>query len=220
MGTLLALLDETVILKTKNTRLNCLIREKSQFLRYGSLLNLSYAACKMHFPRNTSLVALLYSGFISYQYTKIKPYADVSKMNNNRTILLFFIETTCITAVRDSLGLNLYKSPITWISSYLCLQRFSSIFEPKVPLGCKHFLFWYDTRFWHDTRFRFPDFKPFFILDICKQVLWQTVKINNNCHTRLPIPYTVSSSLLQDKCSNLYDNFFSNVRNTKNIAVM
>ena len=32
----------------------------------------------------------------------------------------------CITAVRGSL------TPITWISSYFCLQRFTSIFEPTI----------------------------------------------------------------------------------------
>ena len=49
------LLNETVLLKTKNTLFNLLIRETSQFLCYERLLNLAYVAyknavfCKMQF---------------------------------------------------------------------------------------------------------------------------------------------------------------------------
>ena len=60
------LLIETVLFKTKSTLFNFLIRETSQFLCYGGLLNMTYVAYKKCiFPRNAILVALLYSGFIS-----------------------------------------------------------------------------------------------------------------------------------------------------------
>ena len=60
------LLNETVLLKTKSTLFNLLIRETSQFLCYERLLNMAYVACKKCiFPRNAILVGLLYSGFIS-----------------------------------------------------------------------------------------------------------------------------------------------------------
>ena len=60
------LLNETILLKTKCTHFNRLIRETSQFLGCERLLNMTHVAYKkMHFPRNAILVALLYSGFIS-----------------------------------------------------------------------------------------------------------------------------------------------------------
>ena len=43
------LLNETVLLKTKNILLNILIRETSQFLCYERLLDLTYLACKNAF---------------------------------------------------------------------------------------------------------------------------------------------------------------------------
>ena len=59
-------LNETVLLKTKSTLFNLLIRETSQFLCYERLLNMNYVANKNAcFPRNAILVALLYSSFIS-----------------------------------------------------------------------------------------------------------------------------------------------------------
>ena len=59
------LLNETVLLKTKSTLLNLLIRETSQLLCYERLLNMTYVAYKKRiFPQNAILVALLYSGFI------------------------------------------------------------------------------------------------------------------------------------------------------------
>ena len=60
------LLNETVLLKTKSTLFNLLIRETSHFLCYERLLNMTYVAYKNAlFPQNAILVALLYSGFIS-----------------------------------------------------------------------------------------------------------------------------------------------------------
>ena len=60
------LFNATVLLKTKNTLFNLLIRETSQFQYYERLLNLTYVAYKKCiFPQNEILVALLYSGFIS-----------------------------------------------------------------------------------------------------------------------------------------------------------
>ena len=60
------ILNETVLLKTKNALFNLLIRETSQFLCYERLLNMTYVAYNnAFFPRNAILVALLYSGSIS-----------------------------------------------------------------------------------------------------------------------------------------------------------
>ena len=60
------LLNETVLLKTKGTLFNLLIKETSQFLCYERLFNMTYVAYKKCiFPRNAILDALLYSGFIS-----------------------------------------------------------------------------------------------------------------------------------------------------------
>ena len=66
VGTKMDLLNETVLLKTKSTIFNLLIRETSQFLCNERLLNMTYVAYKKCiFPRNAILVKLLYSGFIS-----------------------------------------------------------------------------------------------------------------------------------------------------------
>ena len=60
------LLNEAVLLKTKSTVFNLLIRKILKFLCYKRLLNMTYVAYKKCiFPRNAILVALLYSGFIS-----------------------------------------------------------------------------------------------------------------------------------------------------------
>ena len=60
------LLNETVLLKTKRTLFNLLVKETSQFLCYERLLNMTNVAYKKCiFQRNAILVALLYSGFIS-----------------------------------------------------------------------------------------------------------------------------------------------------------
>ena len=59
-------LNEAVLLETKSTLFNLLIRETSQFLCYERLINMTYVAYKKCiFSRNAILVALLYSGFIS-----------------------------------------------------------------------------------------------------------------------------------------------------------
>ena len=49
VGTYMDLLTETVLLKTKYTPFNLMIRETSQFLCYKRLLNLTYVAYKINF---------------------------------------------------------------------------------------------------------------------------------------------------------------------------
>ena len=53
---------------------------------------------------------------------------------HDKMIMLFFIEQVNFgvhyTAVND---IYLYKVPITWISLYFFLQRYSCIFESTVP---------------------------------------------------------------------------------------
>ena len=57
-------LNETVLLKTKSTLFNLLMRETSHFLCYERLLNMTYVAYKKCiFPQNAILITLLYSGF-------------------------------------------------------------------------------------------------------------------------------------------------------------
>ena len=46
VGTKMNLINETALLKTKDTLFNLLIRETSQFLCYERLLNLTYVAYK------------------------------------------------------------------------------------------------------------------------------------------------------------------------------
>ena len=73
------LLNETVLLKTKNTLLNLLIREPSHFLCYERLINLTYVAYKDAFSAkcNSGRVAIQWfyiKLYLDYQYTKFQPY--------------------------------------------------------------------------------------------------------------------------------------------------
>ena len=60
------LLNEMVLLKTKNTLFNLLIRETSQFLRYERLLNMTYVAYKNAFSREMQFWSHCYT-VVSYQ---------------------------------------------------------------------------------------------------------------------------------------------------------
>ena len=45
-------------------------------------------------------------------------------------------KSKCITTVRDSIGHNLYKSPITWIRSYFCLTMITVYHRtPELGIG-------------------------------------------------------------------------------------
>ena len=58
-------INETILLKGKNTLFNILIRDISEFLCYERLLNSAHAAYKKYIlPQNAILVTLLYSGLI------------------------------------------------------------------------------------------------------------------------------------------------------------
>ena len=81
------LLNETVLLKTKSTLFNLLIRETSQFLCYERLLNMAYVAYKkMHFLAkcNSGRIAIQWfhiKHYLDYHYTKFQPYTfRVQKM--------------------------------------------------------------------------------------------------------------------------------------------
>ena len=60
------LLNETVLLKTKSTLFNLLIRETSQFLCYERLLNMPYVAYKNAFFRKMQFWSHCYT-VVSYQ---------------------------------------------------------------------------------------------------------------------------------------------------------
>ena len=73
------LLNETVLLKTKSTLFNLLIRETSQFLCYERLLNMTYVTYKNAFPAkcNSGRIAIQWfhmKHHLDYQYTKFQPY--------------------------------------------------------------------------------------------------------------------------------------------------
>ena len=80
------LLNETVLLKTKSTLLNLLIRETSHFLCYERLLNMTYVAYKNAFFREMQFwshcyTVVSYLALFDYQYTKFQPYTSrVQKM--------------------------------------------------------------------------------------------------------------------------------------------
>ena len=74
------LLNETVLLKTKNTLFNLLIRATSQFLCYERLLNLTYVAykkCIFSAKCNSGRIAIQWfhiKRYLDYQYTKFQLY--------------------------------------------------------------------------------------------------------------------------------------------------
>ena len=74
------LLNETVLLKTKSTLCNFLMRETSQFLCYGRLLNMTYVVNKkMHFSVkcNSGRIAIQWfhiKHYLDYHYAKFQPY--------------------------------------------------------------------------------------------------------------------------------------------------
>ena len=76
------LLNKEVLLKTKNTLFNLLIR----FLCYERLLNMTYVACKNAFSAkcNSGRIAIQWfhiKHYIDYQYTNFQPYTfRVQKM--------------------------------------------------------------------------------------------------------------------------------------------
>ena len=73
-------INETILLKGKNTLFNILIREISEFLCYERLLNSAHAAYKkIHFTAkcNSGHIAIQWFNmryYLDYQYTKIQPY--------------------------------------------------------------------------------------------------------------------------------------------------
>ena len=81
------LLNETVLLKTKSTLFNLLIRETSHFLCYERLLNMTYVAykkCIFSAKCNSGRIAIQWFHIkhdLDYQYTQFQPYTfRVQKM--------------------------------------------------------------------------------------------------------------------------------------------
>ena len=78
-NTYMDLLNETVLLKTKNTLFNLLIRETSQFLCHKRLLNLTYVAYTNAFSAKCNSGRIVIQWFhikhySDYQYAKLQPY--------------------------------------------------------------------------------------------------------------------------------------------------
>ena len=80
------LLNETVVLETKSTLFNLLIRETSHFLSYEGLLNMTYVAYKNAFFRKMqsgriAIQCFHIKHYLDYRYTKFQPYTfRVQKM--------------------------------------------------------------------------------------------------------------------------------------------
>ena len=73
------LLNETVLLKTKSTLFNLLIRETSHFLCYERLLNMAFVVYKNAFfaKCNSGRIAIQWfhiKHYLDYQYTNFQPY--------------------------------------------------------------------------------------------------------------------------------------------------
>ena len=81
------LLNETVLLKTKSTLFNLLIRETSQFLCYERLLNMTYVEYKNAFfsvKCNSGHIAIQWfhiKHYLDYQYKKFQPYIPLGAKN-------------------------------------------------------------------------------------------------------------------------------------------
>ena len=88
------LLNETVLLKTKSTLFNLLIRETSQFLCYERLLNMAYVAYKNAFFREMQ--------FWSHCYTVVS-YQALFKLSVYKipAVYLSGAKNVCFCTIRD-----------------------------------------------------------------------------------------------------------------------
>ena len=88
------LLNETVILKTKSTLFNLLIRETLQFLCYERLINMTYVAYKNAFSRKMQFWSNCYT-VVSYQ----APFRlSVYKI---QSVYLSGAKNVCFCTIRD-----------------------------------------------------------------------------------------------------------------------
>ena len=88
------LLNETVLLKTKKTLFNLLIRETSQFLCYERLLNITYVAYKNAFFREMQ--------FWSHCYTVVS-YPALFRLSVYKfpAVYLSGAKNVCFCTIRD-----------------------------------------------------------------------------------------------------------------------
>ena len=100
------LLNETVLLKTKSTLFNLLIREKSQFLCYERVLNITYVAYKNAFFREMQ--------FWSHCYTVVS-YQALFRLSVHKipAVYLSGAKNVCFCTKRD------FGSPTMILSQYL-----------------------------------------------------------------------------------------------------
>ena len=119
----MGLLNETVLLKTKSTLFNLLIRETSQFLCYKRLLNTTYVAYKNAFFRETQ--------FWSHCYTVVS-YQALFKLSVYKipAVYLSGAKNVCFCTIRDfgsptmSLFMRTYGKCNNSHTSYYRLKRY------------------------------------------------------------------------------------------------
>ena len=98
------LLNEAVLLETKSTLFNLLIRETSQFLCYERLLNMTYAAYKNAFFREMQ--------FWSHCYTVVS-YQPLFRLSVYKipAVYLLGAKNVCFCTIRD------FGSPTIWVDA-------------------------------------------------------------------------------------------------------
>ena len=89
------LLNETVLLKTKSTLFNLLIRETSHFLCYERLLNMTYVAYKNAFSAKCN------SGHIAIQWFHFKHYLDFVSVYKIPAVYLSGAKNVCFCTISD-----------------------------------------------------------------------------------------------------------------------
>ena len=88
------LLNETVLLKIKNTLFNLLIRETSQFLCYENLLNLTYVAYKNAFFCKMQVWSHCYTVVLYQALFRLSVYKIP-------TVYLSGAKNVCFCTIRD-----------------------------------------------------------------------------------------------------------------------
>ena len=143
------LLNETVLLKTKSTLFNSLIRETSQFLCYERLLNMTYVAYKNAFFREMQFWAHCYT-VVSYQaLSRLTVYKIPA-------VYLSGAKNVCFCTIRDfgspTIGLlymhrwclhgpiNSYYS-FGWNNLILCLYNVDTLNICMMELGSEKIIF-------------------------------------------------------------------------------
>ena len=123
------LLNETVLLKTKSTLFNLLIRETLQFLCYERLLNMAYVAYKNAFFR-IAIQCFHIKHYLDYHNTKFQPYTfRVQKM------CVFARYATLVPRLIISVYHVVTDLRLDIIHTGKCIRRFGGIYA-----YCRYFI--------------------------------------------------------------------------------